>query len=306
MKRKTKILRNRMTLWSLMLALLLTAALPDIAKAAELQGLQEVDGVYYYFVKPGVPVKKQFQTIQKKIYYFKANGAAAAGWKKIKGKKYYFSEKGAAAVGLKQIGQDQYYFDEKGVMQTGWQKLGKRIAYFQKKTGKMVKNKVVDGVKIKKNGYAKLTSVQKKQLKAEEKAREIAKKITNSSMSASQKLRACWNYMVSRQNFHYVRKEFSAYKGWEYDYAYQMLTGRGGNCYNFACAFAMLAKAVGYKPYVLRGMVPHTGGGMTPHCMVKINGHYYDPEAQWAGWAPGIYGNTVYPMTWSQSGSKKV
>ena len=29
--------------------------------------------------------------------------------------------------------------------------------------------------------------------------------------------------------------------------------------------------------------------GFTRHCWVKINGLYYDPEAQYAGWMKGVY-----------------
>ena len=62
----------------------------------------------------------------------------------------------------------------------------------------------------------------------------------------------------------------------------------------------MLAKAIGYQPQVIAGRVP--GGvdgapdGFTRHSLVKINGLYYDPEAQFDGWARGVYGLGYYPM----------
>lgn len=137
--------------------------------------------------------------------------------------------------------------------------------------------------------------------KALEKAKQILAKITTSKMSKSQKLYAAFQYMTSRANFSYrTWRGFSVYDGWEYDYALEMYEKRAGNCYNFACGFAMLAKAIGYQPQVIAGRVP--GGvdgapdGFTRHSLVKINGLYYDPEAQFDGWARGVYGLGYYPM----------
>ena len=62
----------------------------------------------------------------------------------------------------------------------------------------------------------------------------------------------------------------------------------------------MLAKAIGYQPQVIAGRVP--GGvdgapdGFTRHSLVKINGLYYDPEAQFAGWYRGVYGSGSYDI----------
>lgn len=278
--------KNRMVIRALLFAMLLVFAMPQTAAAAKKTGLREIQNKLYFYVTKKETLKNKFKTIKGKTYYFKKDGAAATGLVKIK--------------------KAKYYFDKQGVMQTGWQKIGKKYAYFKKKTGKMARNTMVGGVKIKANGYAVFTKLQKKQRQAEEKAKEIVDSITQPGMSQSEKLRACWNYMVSKNNFYYIRKDFTPYEGWQYDYAYIMLTGKGGNCYNFACAFAMLAKAVGYEPYVLRGMVPHNGGGTTPHCLVKIKGLYYDPEAQWAGWATGIYGSLAYPMFLSIHESRKI
>lgn len=267
--------------------------------------LKKIDENYYYFDKKGVMVKKEFRTIKKSIYYFKKNGKAAIGWQTLSGKKYFFNEKGRALKGVQEIDGASYYFSDKGVMETGWKKIGKKWAYFKKKSGKMAKKQTVDGFKIKKSGYVYLTRVQEKQLKAQQKADEVVASVTRRSMSKSQKLRACYNYITSR-SFHYIRKSFYAYSGWEYDYGYEMLTRKGGNCYNFACAFALMAKSIGYEPYVVRGMVPAARGGYTPHALVRINGLYYDPEGQWAGWAQGVYGRNGYPMSLIVEASRKI
>ena len=223
-------------------------------------------------------------------------------WVNKGGYRYYYNQKGKKVKNkVKQIGKFRYSFDKKGRMQTGWQIFGSKKAYFSKKSGRMQVNKKVDGVKIGKSGYVKRSKTELKEQKALEKAKQILAKITTSKMSKSQKLYAAFQYMTSRANFSYrTWRGFSVYDGWEYDYALEMYEKRAGNCYNFACGFAMLAKAIGYQPQVIAGRVP--GGvdgapdGFTRHSLVKINGLYYDPEAQFDGWARGVYGLGYYPM----------
>ena len=167
--------------------------------------------------------------------------------------RYYYNRKGKKVKNkVKQIGNFRYSFDKKGRMQTGWQIFGSKKAYFSKKSGRMQVNKKVDGVKIGKSGYVKRSKTELKEQKALEKAKQILAKITTSKMSKSQKLYAAFQYMTSRANFSYrTWRGFSVYDGWEYDYALEMYEKRAGNCYNFACGFAMLAKAIGYQPQSL-------------------------------------------------------
>lgn len=271
----------------------------------------KINNAKYYFDKNGRMQRKTMQVIRGKRYYFRKNGKMAAGWVTLQGKKYYFDETGAGQTGLTAIGKNKYYFDDDGVMQAGWQYFDGTKAYFYLKTGKMAVNRTIDGQKIGKKGILKQTKADKSRLQAEAKAEEILKSITDSSMSKSQKLRAAYNYMCSRSRFSYVTwRAFYAYDGWEYDYALEIYNRRGGNCYNFACGFAVLAKVIGYEPYVIRGRIPGTrdgsGDGLTRHAFVRISGLYYDPEAQFAGWAPGIYASPGYPMTCQILGSRKI
>ena len=78
-------------------------------------------------------------------------------WKTQKGYTYYYDENGKKATGLTEIGSKTYYFDKKGVMQTGWQKIKGDYYYFDRSNGKQIKNKTVDGIKIKKDGTVKKT-----------------------------------------------------------------------------------------------------------------------------------------------------
>ena len=176
-----------------------------------------------------------------------------------------------------------------------WIKKGS-YRYYYDKNGKKVKNKV------KKIGKHRYSFDEKGRMQtAMEKANAILKKITNSGMTKREKLYAAYNYMSGGGGFYYCTwRAFQVYDGWEYDYATEIYEKRGGNCYNFACGFAMLAKAIGYDAQVVRGRVPgsrdRAADGMTRHALVKIDGLYYDPEAQFAGWARGICGSAYYPM----------
>ena len=57
-------------------------------------------------------------------------------------------------------------------------------------------------------------------------------------------------------------------------------------------------RELGYNPYVVLGRVSGTrdgaADGLTRHGWVMIDGAYYDPEAQFAGWYRGVYGNGSY------------
>lgn len=75
----------------------------------------------------------------------------------------------------------------------------------------------------------------------------------------------------------------------------------GSCCFRYAGIFAALAREIGYTPYMICGRVPGSrdgaADGFTRHCWVEINGLYYDPEAQYAGWMTGVYGYDYYPIS---------
>ena len=126
-------------------------------------------------------------------------------------------------------------------------------------------------------------------------------RITNPGMSKSEKLYACWRYLTSSGNFYYSGywPDFNK-KGWQREVAYNMLVSGGGDCYGFACTFAAMAREIGYNPYVVLGRVSGTrdgaADGLTSHGWVIIDGCYYDPEAQFAGWYKGVYGSGSYDI----------
>lgn len=133
------------------------------------------------------------------------------------------------------------------------------------------------------------------------KTQSILSAITTANMTNSQKLYAAWKYVTSSSNFKYWPKYPDLNKtGWQKECALDMLTTGRGNCYSFACAFAALASEIGYSPSVVCGRVSGNrdgaSDGLTRHCWVRINGAYYDPEAQYAGWYSGVYGSGSYDI----------
>lgn len=73
------------------------------------------------------------------------------GWKTKSGKKYYYS-KGKKLTGFHKIKKYYYYFDSNGVMQTGWHRVKGGFRYFAKVSGRMRKNRTVNGRKINSHG----------------------------------------------------------------------------------------------------------------------------------------------------------
>ncbi len=259
-------------------------------------GLVQEDGSYYYYSN-GKKLKSSWKTIKGKKYYFKSNGKAATGGYKIKGTVYVFSSKGVLKTGSKTrfvtVGKYKYRVSKKGVAKTGWFVTGGKLYYALKSNGRL-SSKTRSKITFNKKTYAAKTKGDNN-AKLKYYTVKIVNNITNSNMKKSQKLKACWDYVVKKSRFTYVRSySFSFKKGWAKTAALQWLKYRNGNCRDCACAFAALAYEIGYDPYVVWGYVPASAGGQTRHAWVTINGKYYDPEGQFAGWNPGVYGASSY------------
>lgn len=259
-------------------------------------GLKKEGGKYYYYVN-GKKVKRTWKKINGKRYYFTSKYFAATGCFKVSGKLFVFRSNGQLAESSKpaiiNVGSSSYYVNKNGVAATGWLKIGKKL-YYAGTAGKLMKNRTYQGITFTKTGAAKNDTAAQLKLKT----MSIASSITKSSMSKSEKLRACWNYVVGgkiRYSSYYPNLNKT---GWQKETALRTLTTGRGNCYGFACAFAALASEVGYNPYVICGRVAGNrdgaSDGLTRHCWVKIDNRYYDSEAQYAGWYPGVYGYGSY------------
>ena len=91
---------------------------------------------------------------------------------------------------------------------------------------------------------------------------------TNKNMSQSQQLRRCFDFLV--QAVSYERSMETPTGNWTGSYAVSILETGKGNCYNYAAAFAYIAKGLGYESKVCTGTVTSSLGGRTPHAWTEI------------------------------------
>lgn len=107
-----------------------------------------------------------------------------------------------------------------------------------------------------------------------ERAKQIVASITNPGMSSSQKLKACFDWVISKP--YMTWRKFENTPGWPALYANDHFIRGRGNCHADASAFAYLAKALGYtNVYVCTDADGTTWD--TPHSWTEINGLVYDP-----------------------------
>lgn len=200
--------------------------------------------------------------------------AVKKGLKQENGKFYYYKKGAKVKKTWITIGKKEYYFQGDGSAAIGWTKIGKKAYYFTTKAVK-VKNKKVDGVKLNKKGEASLSNERVAMLL---KAQSAVTKITKSSQSNEQKLKACYTDMLKCS---YAGKFFPTdTSGWEVKYASDMLDTRKGNCYSYAAAFGVLARACGFDAKIVTGQISKDGATAISHAWVEIDGKLYDPQTE--------------------------
>ncbi len=241
-------------------------------------------------------------------------------WKNQYGERYYVFPDGSMLTGSCPIGDSHYVFDANGALQrpektsvikpgkkyylvspsgkalSGWQVVGKKL-YYAGSNGVVKRNTTYEGIAFGEDGSAKKSAAATYQTTIV----ETVNRICSEDMSKGEKLYACWNYLTGRSSYsYYIWPYMVGEDGWVRKSAWQLLETGRGDCYNFACAFAAMAGVVGYKAYVVYGRVSgsrdHAADGLTRHAWVKINGLYYDPEAEWANWYRGVYGDGSYDI----------
>lgn len=217
----------------------------------------------------GVPAMQAFQAPVEA-----AAKAAKNGLKQENGKYYYYKKGAKVKKTWITIGKKEYYFQSDGSAAIGWTKIGKKIYYFTAK-GIKVKNKNVDGVKLNQKGEVSISNERAAMLV---KAQSAVAKITKSSQSKAQKLKACY---ADIRNCEYAGKFVSTdTAGWEVWYASDMLDSRKGNCYSYAAAFGMLARACGFDAKIVTGQISKDGAQAINHAWVEIGGKLYDPQTE--------------------------
>lgn len=174
--------------------------------------------------------------------------------------------------GVKTVSGKKYLFDKKGVQLTSWHKVGKSYFYFTPKTkakGAMVVNKVVNGVRLDKEGRAVLNSEARAELKLLIKATDFVEKHTKATWTQKKKLRVSFNVLRDKYPERLLHG-WTSKKGWHRLFAMDVLGGKGGDCYSFGAAFAYIANAIGCK-----SCKAISSGG---HGWAEVNGKVYDPE----------------------------
>lgn len=117
-------------------------------------------------------------------------------------------------------------------------------------------------------------------------AKKIVASETTPDMTKSQKLEKCFRWVMAK--YYVTRRQFDIQESWPALYANDHFLGGGGNCFSDACAFAYLAKALGYKNIYacVDSAKPRSGG----HCWAEIDGLVYDPLFAQAKSFSGNYG----------------
>lgn len=206
----------------------------------------------------------------------KAQAQRKRGWvQNTKGRIFYYDGAGRRARSKKKlIGRHFYYFDTNGRQHIGWIKIKDHYCYYNLQRGKsgyLVKNKTVNGIKIDENGYA-VDNLEKVRLLAE--ANRIAFSLTNFNMTQREKNMACFLYIKDKTNWRNLKGFRTENKDWDIFYAEYALFKNTGDCYSGGCAFAYMAAAIGNK-----NVYAESSGG---HGWCTIDEMFYDPNWSWA------------------------
>lgn len=209
--------------------------------------------------------------IDKTKYY--RNGELANGTVTVNGKKLTF-DKGVLRTGMQTINGNKYYYNTSGVLQkNGIVGSDKDGWYYADKNGKIdfsYSNGITQNGKDWNVMSGKATRVKTKSDKTLFRALKVVAKVTNKSMSKSQKLKACFNY--TKNAYKELNPRIPHYHGsdWPIIYANDMFVDGAGNCFSYGAAFAYMAKAIGYK-----NVYCCNSGG---HGWAEVDGLVYDPE----------------------------
>lgn len=196
---------------------------------------------------------------------------AKNGWVKKGERRMYFVNGKPVKSKLKKIKKYTYYFNKKGYAVEGKSVTVKNKTFYLSDKGHLRAYKKKN--KFYHSDRTKMTTAEAEDWKARMNAEEIVAKITTKKMTKSQKLRACFNWVMKKPYITY--RKFRPTDYWPATYANDHFTKRGGDCHADAGAFAYLAAAVGYKNvYVCNDS---NGIRAQGHAWTEIDGRVYDP-----------------------------
>lgn len=184
--------------------------------------------------------------------------------------RWYCKVDGKKLTGLRTVGGKTYLFSKKGAQRTGWHQVGGLYRFFEQKNGRkgcMVRGRVVNGVKLLKNGVAVGGKGAGRELRLMARASKIAEARTRAGWSQTRKLKAVWRWMQKDCTFRSARS-WHNWDGRHRLYANDILFGGGGDCDSWAAGFTYLANACGAK----RCSIIASGG----HGWAEVNGKVYD------------------------------
>lgn len=172
--------------------------------------------------------------------------------------------------GLQTIDGKTYLFDNKGRQQTGWRKVGNKTYFFEIKNGQagcMVTGQTVNGIKLGKDGVAKVTGSNSRKASLLVRFQKLADSLVKPGMKKKEKLKTVFLYC---RGFRYVGIQDPDDEGdWDVFLGEWFLDKGYGDCQVRAAGFAYLANAVGYKDVTLRKY---------DHMSVEIGNRFYDPR----------------------------
>lgn len=189
-------------------------------------------------------------------YYFNKNGILqVSSWIKKNGKKYRANYRGTLIKGKNcTIDKNVYYFNTLGELQ-GYKAKG---SYYNANDKQMSQSEQI---------------VFKADITTLKRAKKIVAQITNDTMSKQEKLKKCFDWVISKP--YATRRAFNNAKGWPAEYANDHFVSGRGNCFSDAAAFAYMAKALGYTDVYL--CVDTNYDWANAHGWAQIGGLAYDP-----------------------------
>ena len=191
------------------------------------------------------------------------------GWVTTSGGKTKYRKNGKFVKGCQKIGRNYYFFDANGIMQKK-NTTFKGVLYYINDKGQVQGRK--HGSQYFSPDGRRLNRDKSNDMRAYQNARRIVNGITNAHMSKAQKLKVCFNWM---QNNGYGgwRRLSDGGRSWYAVNANDLFEGRRGDCISYACAFAYLAKVIGYKNINICSRGTRND---SYHTWTEINGRVYD------------------------------
>lgn len=302
--------KNIRILFSIIILFCVFVAVPTgRVQAASVHILAKEDGIVredgkLRLYKNGKKVKNKWGNSGTKKYYFGANGNAVTGIYVIKGKFFVFNSKSAVyneektkkirsiakyeksfTALKKQLGKPKKteyldgscYGDGKdGILTyknftvyTFLPKQGEELFMGVESLGSMSVKGISGAWEVK-----SIAGFSESKLKAvtdlNGRVEKIVNKKTKKEWSPKKKLKRLFGYIEKK--YDYARKiGFTAYSGWEKNYAEEMFKEKKGSCYHYAAAYAFLAKkATGLDVRIGLGKTNGFSGNLQPHAWVEV------------------------------------